>query len=382
MANNLIVRSAGSIDLEQLNLVSQLGVDAVGGTAFRNNGALSLGGIAGASDISVSAPSAITDTLNTVTAGGDIGIEAVSGGITLLNDVTAPNIRLAAVDTTGLTTGAVTQVAGSIVANGGAGGLIVVAEGDSVLNDATNDVGSLAASVASGGFTYHDANGFSVGTVTVTPPSLGGTLSSVTTTGATAHDIALIAENGGATAAANTIALTAGNDVNANAANVLLKTVAGANPGGNIVEPEPAGTFTGRPRPGEQPDRPFGRVDRSRTAEPGFATRRQCRRRDGVPQQWRAEPRRNRRRLRHLGLGPLGHYRHAEHGDRGRRYRHRGRLRRHHAPEQYRGFEYPPCRGRYDRRHHRCDHSDRGFGHSQQRYGRADNCRRGRRRAE
>ena len=249
LARNLILESAGTIDLEQLNLVTQLGATATGGMAFRNNGALSLGGIAGTSDISVAAPSGtaptVTDTLNTVTAGGDIGIEAVSGGITLLNDVAGANIRLAAVDATDTATGAITQTAGSVTAGGGAGGLMVIGIGDSALNDAANDVGSLAASITSGGFSYHDANGFSVGTVTVTPPSLIGTLSGVTTTGTAAHDIALIAENGGATAAANTIALTAGNDVNANAANVLLKTVAGANPGGNIVEPEPAGTFTG-----------------------------------------------------------------------------------------------------------------------------------------
>jgi filamentous hemagglutinin family protein len=254
LAHDLIVESAGLIDLEQLNLVSQFGANAVGAIAYRNNGGLSLGGIAGTSDVSLSAPSAtvatITDTRNTVTAGGDIGIEAVSGGITLLSNVTAPNIRLAAVDTTGTASGAVTQIAGSIVAAGGTGGLIVIGAGDSMLNDATNDIGTLAASITGGGFVYHDANGFSVGTVTVSPPSLGGTLTGVTTTGASAadHDIALIAENGGTTIAANTITLTTGNDVNANGADVLLRTVTGADPGGNIVESEPAGTpltFTG-----------------------------------------------------------------------------------------------------------------------------------------
>jgi filamentous hemagglutinin family protein len=232
LGNDLIVRSAGLIDLEQLNLVNQLGAGAAGGIAFRNNGALSLGGVTGTSDVSVSAPSGttatITDTLNTVTAGSDLGIEAVSGGITLLNNVSASNIRLAGVDATGAATGAINQTAGAITTTG----LIVIGSGNSALNSGTNDAATLAASITSGGFTYRDANDLAVGAVTVTPPSLGGSLSAVITTGSSVgnHDIAL-------TSVAGSISLF--NNVDSQGSgparsNVLLSAIAGT-----VSEPEP-----------------------------------------------------------------------------------------------------------------------------------------------
>ena len=95
-----------------------------------------------------------------------------------------------------------------------------------------------------GGLYYRNSAGFTVGSVTVSPPSLGGALSGVTTSGSSEadHAVALIAGNGGLTTLANTLTLDANVDTTGAGSvksDVALETLAGANPGGNVVEPEP-----------------------------------------------------------------------------------------------------------------------------------------------
>ena len=209
-AAGLIVRAV-TVDLERNNLVDTLSVNGTGalGVAFNDSQALTVG------SVTVAAPVIGTDTLPNTTVAGDTGL-IITGSLTLASSINAETHNLLLQSTAG-----VNQTGGSITA----GGLMVTAAANSTLASTGNDIASLAANITGGGFSYSDANGFSVDTVTVTPPSLGGTLSNVTTSGPGAgdHDIGLIALSGSIDLVKNIDALGTGSV----RGNVLLLATAG-----------------------------------------------------------------------------------------------------------------------------------------------------------
>ncbi len=142
-----------------------------------------------------------------VAATGDVGLVATTGTLTLAQNVSGANVYLDA------PAGAVTETSGGVIAHSGTGGLVVVAENDSVLNATANSVGVLAASVTGGGFAFTNAGSFTVNAASVSPPSLGTvTQNNVSASG----DVGLVSSAGSITLAENVAA-----------ANVLLSAPLG-----------------------------------------------------------------------------------------------------------------------------------------------------------
>jgi hypothetical protein len=113
------------------------------------------------------------------------------------------------------TTAGVSQTSGAITANG----LVVSVVTSAMLSSITNDVVSLTANASTGSLIYNDANGFTVGPVTVKSPSLG-----VTSTGIGAQsDVTLIGSGSGAAGSNVTIA----SGINAAAGNITVQNLPG-----------------------------------------------------------------------------------------------------------------------------------------------------------
>jgi hypothetical protein len=198
----LIVRAA-TVDMAQGNLVDTLTIASTGsaGVAFNDNSALSVG------TVTVAAPGIAADTLSGVTAAGDTALKsaaalALSGNI----NVGANNLLLQSGAT-------VTQGASQSVI---AGGLSIDAATGATLTSVTNDVATLTANVPGGILAYVDANGFTVGQVTVKPPELG-----LSSTGIAAQGNVMLLGGGTATA------VTIGSSIASSNGNVIVGNMLG-----------------------------------------------------------------------------------------------------------------------------------------------------------
>ena len=225
VAANLLLLSTGAgtftMDASETNNVVTLAANVTGAVAYRNLNALTIG--------TVGSTEGITTTDDNVT------ICLINGNLTLAESIST---RLAG-ETTGIvrlqtldTTGSITQSSGNVTAaslglRAGSGGIS--------FNSASNDVDVLAATTT-GTFSFVDADGFTLGTVTalgcftpdVTGLTVGGDLEICVTTGA-------ININAAVNAGSGTIRLqTGGGSILQNASGVITAANLGARATGGV----------------------------------------------------------------------------------------------------------------------------------------------------
>jgi len=182
----LIVEASASSALNAANNVSVLAANITGGGfGFTNSRSFSV------NEVIVSPPALGAVTLNAVTANGDVGLLSSSGSIALAENVVATNVLLSAAS------GGVNETGGVVLANAGAGDLVVLAGSDSALEGA-NNVGTLGAAVTIGGIAFTDLAGLTVGAASVTAPGMGTVVQNGVSAGA---DVGLVSEFGNLTIA-------------------------------------------------------------------------------------------------------------------------------------------------------------------------------------
>ena len=142
-------------------------------------------------------------------ANGDISLTSVTGSIALSSTLSAVNGQVQ-LDAGGA--GTITQTGGTITAKT----LIARAPGNVSLNEASNDVGTVAGKSTSGTFTYVDKTAVSIGSLV---DSAAVTISGITTA---SKDIIVVAGKGGVTGG-----IAVNQAVNAGTAIVRLQTSAG-----------------------------------------------------------------------------------------------------------------------------------------------------------
>ncbi|AHB88571.1 hemagglutinin family protein, partial [Thermosynechococcus sp. NK55a] len=218
-AGGLGVKGSGTFDLNNAsNDVTTFAANVSGGVTFSDGNGFSLGQVT--SSVPGSGGNDTQTTTGLTTNNNDAILDSGTGGLTL-----SASSNLGSGNLTLISQGGVTQFGtGSITA----GGLGLQGTGTFDLNNASNDVTTFAANV-SGGVTFSDGNGFSVGQVTSSVPGSGGN-DTQTTTGLTTNNNDAILDSG-------TGGLTLNASSNLGSGNLTLISQGGVqqNAGGGIT---------------------------------------------------------------------------------------------------------------------------------------------------